>query len=265
MILPQRGILLAAPGVRGSGQPDRHDLMGSGAGHKGLAGVGQDGNIGRARAARKHASQRERPLVRGADGIDGDTARGAIANDHGAIIRSDSGQPRALTRARDGDLPAQLKVQHRNGVGSGVGHVCAPAFRVDADEIWSVVDTDGMNDPVLPRVDHGDGVAARIDRIHFIALRVRGQAGRLAPDLQRALRAKIDEVEHGDAAGGAVRDVGVFAVAGGKLGKAVAMAAGERPQAGSQERSTQTTPWRLRAGSSRERDQADEQAGEHWI
>ncbi len=76
-------------------------------------------------------------------------------------------------------------------------------------------------------VDDGDGVAAAVHGVDLVAAWVGGQSGGLSSNLQRALLAQIDEVQHRDRAAGAVGDIGELAVVGRVAREAVAPAAAE--------------------------------------
>src|SRR6266478_4179540 len=91
---------------------------------------------------------------------------------------------------------------------------------VDADEGGQAVDWNGCGDAVVLGVDHGDGAGLGVDDVDLVANRVYGQICRVDADLQGAVLAEVDEIEHRDGVGAAVADVSELAVSGRHVGEA---------------------------------------------
>lgn len=104
---------------------------------------------------------------------------------------------------------------------------------LDGDGIWQAMDGDGSDHAIFFGINYRDRAGLSVDDVDFVAFRIDGKAGWIGADLKGAVLAKVDEVENADCVGCAVTDVGKLSIAGGDLGKLVAMAAGEEHKAGS--------------------------------
>ena len=74
------------------------------------------------------------------------------------------------------------------------------------------MDRDGKSNAVGVGVDDRDGGGLRVGDVNLVAHRIYGHSRRVGPDLEGAILAEIDQVEHRDGVGGPVTDVGVFVI-----------------------------------------------------
>jgi hypothetical protein len=96
---------------------------------------------------------------------------------------------------------------------------------IDTDKRGQAVNRESCGDAVAFRVNYGNCTGLTVDDVDLITNRVGGEMSRIGADLQGAVLAEIDEVEHGDGVGAAVADVGVLPIADRNVGEAAPVAA----------------------------------------